>query len=158
MLARVAEELDAWITARNLEARAEGTQPLPACEIKLLGQTALLEQHAPLTLAMTNDVDVRANYTHAVEQEFRRLIARAGKELDPVGREIWMPRETRYTVIFQGDLVTLSAADVDAVLISKALKAPVKNRALLTEYLAKGASQRFLAMAKKYGVDLEQFV
>ena len=47
---------------------------------------------------------------------------------------------------------------MEAVLVSKALKAPAKNRSLLTEYLAKGASQRFLDMAKKYGVDLEQFL
>ena len=45
-----------------------------------------------------------------------------------------------------------------AVLISKALKAPKKNQALITEYLAKGASERFFALARKYGVDLEQFV
>ena len=158
MLVRVAEALDAWAIARNIEARAEGTPPLAACEIKLLGQTALLEQNAPLTLANTNDIDVRANYAHAVEQEFRRLVEREGKELDPVGHEIWMPRETRYTALFHGELVTLLVADVEAVLLSKALKAPAKNRSLLTEYLAKGASQRFLDMAKKYGVDLEQFL
>lgn len=158
MLVRVAEALDAWAIARNIEARAEGTSPLAACEIKLLGQTALLEQNVPLTLANTNDIDVRANYAHVVEQEFRRLVEREGKELDPVGREIWMPRETRYTALFHGELVTLLVADVEAVLVSKALKAPAKNRSLLTEYLAKGASPRFLDMAKKYGVDLEQFL
>lgn len=158
MLVSMAEALDMWIVARNLEARAEGTPPLAACEIKLLGQTALLEQNAPLTLANTNDIDVRANYAHVVEQEFRRLVEREGKELDPAGHEIWMPRETRYTVLFRGDRVTLLVADVEAVLVSKALKAPAKNRTLLTEYLAKGASKRFLDMAKKYGVDLEQFL
>lgn len=158
MLVRVAEALDAWAVARSIEARADGTPPLAACEIKLLGQTALLEQNAPLTLANTNDIDVRANYAQAVEQEFRRLVEREGKELDPVGHEIWMPRETRYTELFHGELVTLLVADVEAVLVSKALKAPAKNRSLLTEYLAKGASQRFLDMAKKYGVDLEQFL
>lgn len=45
-----------------------------------------------------------------------------------------------------------------AVLLSKALKAPAKNRSLLTEYLAMGASERFLELAEKYHLDLEQFV
>jgi hypothetical protein len=49
-------------------------------------------------------------------------------------------------------------ADPDAVLVSKALKAAEKNRALVTEYLAKGASERFFDLARKYRVDLEQFV
>ena len=29
---------------------------------------------------------------------------------------------------------------------------------LITEYLAKGASERFFELAQKYAVDLEQFV
>ena len=49
-------------------------------------------------------------------------------------------------------------ADPDAVLISKAYKAPEKNMGLITEYLAKGASERFFELAQKYAVDLEQFV
>ena len=49
-------------------------------------------------------------------------------------------------------------ADPDAVLISKACKAPEKNIGLITEYLAKGASERFFELAQKYALDLEQFV
>jgi hypothetical protein len=158
VIVEVVEELDTWVVARNLEARAEGTLAIAACEIRLLGQSALWEQKAPLAPANTNDIDVRANYTHAVEQEFGRLLAQHGKVLDPLGREIWMPRETRYTVLFEGEFVTLRVADVEAVLLSEALKAPAKNRALLTEYLASGASPRFLEMVKKYGVELEQFL
>jgi hypothetical protein len=54
--------------------------------------------------------------------------------------------------------VTLKVADVDAILISKALKAPRKNRALLVEYLARGATTRFMRLAKKYNIDLESFL
>jgi hypothetical protein len=36
--------------------------------------------------------------------------------------------------------------------------APGKNGPLLTEYLAKGASERFLKLATKYRVDLERFL
>lgn len=57
-----------------------------------------------------------------------------------------------------GALVRLLVADPEAVLVSKALKAPSKNLALLTEYLAFGASQRFIDLAHRYNVNLEQFV
>lgn len=158
MLAQVAERLDAWVVERNLEARAEGMLALPACTIHLLGQSALFEVGVPLTLAVTNDVDVRADYAHAVEAELRRLLKQAGKELDPLGDEVWMPKETRYDVLFAGEFVTLKVADVEAILISKALKAPRKNRALIVEYLARGATPRFMSLARRYRVDLESFL
>jgi hypothetical protein len=158
MLREIAEQLDAWVVARNLEARDEGLPTLRPCTIKLLGQMALLESAVPLTLAATNDVDVQEDYPHAVEQELARLLARSGKELDPLGHAIWMPAETRYRDLFRGQLVTLQVADADAVLLSKARMAPVKNKPLILEYLARGPSERFLALASKYGVDLESFL
>jgi hypothetical protein len=124
----------------------------------LLGQAALLELDVPLSLAATNDVDVYADYEFPVEAEFRRLLKARGKELDPVGHEIWMPKETKYSVLYSGRFVELLVADVEAVLVSKGLKAPAKNRVILVEYLAKGASERFLRLARKYRLDLEQFV
>jgi hypothetical protein len=89
---------------------------------------------------------------------FERLLAREGRELDPLGHEIWMPEETRYSELFVGSFVRLLLAESDAVLVSKALKAPRKNRPLLTEYLAQGPSARFLELATKYSLDLEQFL
>ena len=158
VLVGIAERLDAWVVERNLEARAEGMRTLPACTIHLVGQSALLEVGVQLHLAVTNDVDVLADYTFAVEAELRRLLKQIGKELDPLSDQIWMPKETQYEMLFRGEFVTLKVADVDAILISKALKAPHKNRALLVEYLASGATPRFMRLARKYGVDLESLL
>ena len=121
-------------------------------------EAASIAGRISVSLVMTNDVDVYADYEYAVAREFARLLAKAGKEVDPLGHEIWMPSETRYGVVFEGRFVTLSIADVDAVLVSKARMAPEKNRAMIVEYLARGASARFLSLAEKYGVDLEAFV
>lgn len=158
MLAAVAARLDAWAVTRNVEARSEGLQALRPCRIRLLGQMALLESKTNLELNLTNDVDVYADYEHVVEVELRRLLREVGLDLDPSGHEAWMPKETVYTNLFVGELVTLQVADPDAVLLSKALKAPRKNRALIVEFLAAGASARFLSLAKKYRLDLEQFL
>jgi hypothetical protein len=157
MIRSVAEKLDAWMMARNLEARAEGVLQLRPCRIRILGQMALLEGGASLTLALTRDVDVYADWEHEVQSEFRRLLAREGLDLDPLGDEIWMPGETEYADLYRGRYATVQVADIDSVLLSKALKAPEKNRALLVEYLAGGPSERFLKMAEKYGLDLERF-
>jgi hypothetical protein len=156
MLRDIARQLDDWVTQRNREARVEGWAAIPPCKIRVVGQTALLEHGAPLTLAATRDVDVIADYEHTVETEFRRLLSAHGRDLDPLGHEIWMPKETEYSVVYKGRWVELSLADADAILVSKALKAPSKNRSLLLEFLARGASPRFLALARKYKLDLEK--
>lgn len=158
VLEEVTRELDQWIIEENTARRADGRLGLSRCEIRLLGQAALLEQRLPIPLTTTRDVDVRANYEHAVEVRFRELLARRGLELDPVGHEAWMPRETRYTPLFQGDYVRLLIADPEAILVSKGLKAPRKNRHVITTYLAGGPSERFLTLAARYGLDLEQFL
>jgi hypothetical protein len=69
-----------------------------------------------------------------------------------------VPRETRYNDLFTGEYVTMQLAEVDAVLVSKALKAPAKNRALLVEYLAAGVSDRFFRDGQAVYLDLEQFL
>ena len=158
MLTEIAAKLDAWIVARNLEYRADGFPLLRPCRIRLLGQTALLEAHVPLHLNVTNDVDVYADYEHEVRTEFERLLRAHGKELDPVGHEAWMPAETTYRELYGGEFVALSLAEPECILLSKACKAPERNRALIVEYLATGPSPRFLELAERYGVNLETFL
>jgi hypothetical protein len=157
VLRKIAEKLDTWVVAQNVAAAAEGLPRHRPCTIRVLGQTALLEAELSLRLAATLDVDVRADYDDAVRREFERLLAAAGRELDPVAHEIWMPRETRYLDFYAGRFVRVELAEPEAVLVSKALKAPLKNGPLVTEYLALGPSERFVALARKYKLDLEQF-
>ena len=88
MLIEIAERLEGFVIAQNLEARAEGLIALRPCVIKLLGQTALLESKVPLTLAATRDVYVYADYDFAIEKEFHRLLATKEHELDSLGAEV----------------------------------------------------------------------
>src|SRR6187402_322159 len=156
VLVEIAERLETFVVERNLGARKEGLLTLRPCVIQLLGQTVLLEAKVLLTLAATNDVDVYADYDFAIEQEFRRLLATKGRELDSLGAEVWMLTETAYQPLFVGHCVSLLVADAESILVSKGLKAARKNRPLLTEYLARGPSARFLKLAHKYRLDLEQ--
>lgn len=158
MLKELAAELDEWFVDEAREAMHEGMASPRACTIRVHGQMALLERELKLSLVATQDVDVSENLSGAARKEFERLLAKRGLVLDPVGHEAWMPKETEYETFFSGKFVMLKVADEECVLLSKAAKAPQKNRALLTEYLASGPSERFLALAAKYDVDLEQFV
>lgn len=158
MLVELARRLDAWVVAENVRRLREGSLRIRPCEIRVFGQSALLEHGVPLALAATRDVDVRANYEHVVEQRFRTLLEAHGRSLDPVAHEAWMPSDTRWLPLFEGEFVRLLLAEPEAILLSKGLKAPLKNKNLLLEYLAKGPSDRFLELAAKYELDLEQFL
>ncbi len=157
-LSEVFLALDQWVARENVRARSEGTRAYKKCSVRVLGQAALWAAGVDLALTATQDLDAYADYEWAVQQELERLLAARGKVLGPHGREVWMPRETRYDPLYEGRFVEAFVADADAVLISKAAKAGEKNQRLTTEYLAKGASERFFTLARKYGVDLEQFV
>lgn len=141
-----------------MRAKNDGVLPHARCEIRVLGQMALIEASTDLHLAATQDVDVFADYEWLVRKEFERLLLVHNKSLDAHGHEVWMPKETRYDLIYDGRHVKGFLAEADFVLLSKAKKAPAKNAALITEYLARGASQRFLKLARRYAVDLEQFL
>lgn len=157
MFRSVCERLDAWIAEENHRRFEEGGARLGPCAIKLFGQAALLERSDEFSfpIAATKDVDVFANFDHAVEKKFAELVKRSGWVLDPLGHEAWMPRETKWEETYKGSLVRGFIAEADFVLLAKALKAPEKNRPLLTEFIAEGATERFLQLAKKYDVDLE---
>ena len=158
MLTLVFKKLDDWVETENAERNEAGTLRLARCEIRVVGQTALLEANIGLHVPATMDVDVFANYEYVVKKKFEGLLKEIGKELDPVGHEAWMPEETVYDEFYAGKWIHAYLAQAEYVLISKAKKAPVKNAALLTAYLAKGPPEKFFKLAEKYKINLNDFV
>jgi hypothetical protein len=158
MIIKIFRELDRWAVKANREAAKNGWPAIGPFYIKVLGQTALLEAKVGLNLTATIDVDVFANYQHSVKNEFERLLNEHGKSLDQDSDKIWMPKETEYEQVFTGQFLTGFIAKSEYVLISKALKAPKKNHAIMVEYLAKGPSKLFMMLADKYNADLEDFI
>ena len=141
-----------------------GGPPLGRAVFRILGQTALIEAQIDLELAATMDVDAYANPADwVITQKFDELLHGSGRHWDPHSSEIWMPEETEYTPLYTGRAVDALLAAPEYVLLSKAIKAPIKNRNLMIEFLSKLEPQtpqgrRFLELASKYGLDLEQFV
>jgi hypothetical protein len=140
------------------DARAAGLAPIKACEFKIVGQTALLHSALQLSLAATADVDVFTDAHFVVKAKLNELLQAIGLELDPLSDEIWMPEETRYDALFSGTLVKAAYAQAIYVLVSKACKAPEKNRTLLRAYLAGDPSEDFVRLCHKYGADLSRLV
>lgn len=158
MLIEVFAALDNWAKEKSRSNFDEGLPPLGKCLIQVVGQSALIEAKLDVNLAATRDVDVHQQLEYVFRMKFDELLKAKGKLLDPVGHEAWMPQETKYRIIYQGRHVEGSIAEPEYVLISKALKAPQKNKNLIGEYLAGKPSSLFHSLAKKYKVPLEDFL
>lgn len=158
MLQPVFIALDAWIETENTKRQASGILKIAACEIKVIGQTALIEANLLLHVPATMDVDVFANYEYPVRKKFEELLQESGKVLDPVGNEAWMPEETEYLDFLNGKWVKAYLAKVEYVMLPKAKKAPEKNMSLLTDYIASQPSDIFFILSKKHGIDLNFFL
>lgn len=155
MLKQVFKQLDGWCVRENRQRKNIGSPSLRPFEIKVLGQTALIEQSVSLPLVTTRDVDAYANFEYTAMREFERLLAKHGKSFDRHSSEIWMPKETRYRIVFSGEYVTGKVARPEYVLISKAKKAPERNAALLKAYVERGPSPLFRKLAKTYKINVE---
>ena len=158
MLKKICEKLDEWLIEENKLRHEDGTVLFKKVEIKVLGQTALIEANIELYLLATMDVDAYMNCEFEIRKKFDELLQEDGRHLDPDSKLVWMPEETKYQEFYLGKMLKVSLAQAEFVLLSKALKAPAKNKAIIVEYLAKGASPLFQKLAVKYELDLEQFL
>ncbi|MBM4252288.1 MAG: hypothetical protein FJ146_09975 [Deltaproteobacteria bacterium] len=158
MIDKVFQSLDRDIARLNQTLRKDGVAEIPRFFIKLLGQTAVIAAKLDIPVFATADVDAYANFTWLAKERFCAILAEEGLHYDELSNEIWMPRETTYSSIYSGLTFDGYRADLEYVLISKALKAKAKNRVLIRDYLVAGASPLFLNLCKIYGIDLEEFV
>ncbi|MGZ3723321.1 MAG: hypothetical protein ACXVA9_10340 [Bdellovibrionales bacterium] len=159
MLKKVFKKLDTWIEEVNANRAAAGSSLLAKVEIRVIGQTALLEANLSLEIAATMDVDLIDQIEHTVKEKFAELLREQGKVLDPVDHEAWMPTETEYVEIFAGRWLSGFLARPVFIILSKAKYAPEKNGNLIAEYLASGdLDDRIFELAEKYKVDLDKFV
>lgn len=158
MLLKIFKKLDNWIQDEKEEAISSSGRIISDCQFKVLGQFALLEADLALSIAATADLDAYSNASYAVVKQLDILLSEYGMHYDPMSSEIWMPKETKYDQLYQGVALSAYIARPEYVLLSKALKAPERNIALLIQYLASGPSSLFLELCETYSVDLEALV
>ena len=158
MLKKICKKLDEWLLEENKARYEDGTVLFKKVEIKIVGQAALIEAKIQLSLLATMDVDAYMNCEFEVRKKFDDLLQEEDKHLDPNSKLVWMPEETEYQNFYLGKMLKVYLAKAEYILLSKALKAPDKNKDLIVEYLAKGASPLFQKLAVKYKLDLDKFL
>ena len=131
------KKLDLWCVKENQKRRRDGALSIKPFLLRIVGQTALHLSGVDLHLNRTHDIDAYANFEYIVMRQFETLLKQVGKIYDRYSYQIWMPPETRYETYYKGSLLTVEISKIEYVLISKALKEPIKNKLLLKQYLKK---------------------
>jgi len=159
MLREIFIQLNEWVDQENKEATEEGRLSMSCAEIYIIGQSALMEAGLSIDLAATADVDSKYQLEYKLRKKFDELLKADGKFLDPVGHEAWMPEETVYKQIFEGRHIVGYIAEPVFIILSKAKKAPIKNKQLIIDYLASSdLDHRLFELAKKYDVKFEDII
>lgn len=158
MLKEIFEKLDDQVIAANKRFADEGSFPIPKFQVQVLGQVGLLEAQIDIPMNKTIDLDAYSNMKYSAKRIFIGILAEYGLVYDDLSDEIWMPKETVYNTIFEGQIVTGMVAQPEYILLSKAIKAPDKNRTLLARYLGHKPSKLFISLCDKYGVDLKELL
>ena len=105
-----------------------------------MGQMSLLTNRtisAQIKLIGTVDVDASIDggpYSW-VGKKFAQILAAKGLELDKYADEIWLPKNATFQKVFSGKILTCLRLDPLDALVSKAVKAPEKNRILIRQAL-----------------------
>lgn len=161
LLKEIFEELNLRILELNRANRAEGLAIYPKAEILLLGQLSLSVDEkvvARLNLTQTADLDALLKAEFKIKDELKKILPRYGYVYDEDSPLIWIPPESKFVNLFLLDRITVKYLDAESVLLSKAIKAPKKNKVLIREALATNLFPSLADRILKHGGNLEDFL
>ena len=160
-LKKLFHDLNIRIEEINRERSGEGLIPFKKANIRLLGQVSLLANEKVsliLTLAQTGDLDAALKMDHVVKEELKKLLLPLGFIYDEDSFQIWIPPGSVFEKMFDLPNLSVESIDPESALVSKAVKAPLKNKVLIREAIASNAFPKLAARIVKNGGRLEDFL
>ena len=112
----------------------DGGPAMAATTIRLVGQLSLFADeefatHVPLFA--TQDCDAVIEGDWSVKSIFREVLEGLGLVYDDLSPEIWIPKETEWREIHRDPWLVVTSSRARFTILSKAVKAPAKNGALI---------------------------
>jgi len=160
ILQDLVQKIEAAIDGANTERALDGQPEFRQVVIRLLGQFGLLvHPHASLALkpVATRDIDALLSGDQPALWLVRAVINQSGYAYDDLSREIWLPTEAQFETLYESRVVKVEVVAPVFNLLSKAKKAPERNRNLIVKGLAVyGAELMHLLTA--HGVDIDYFL
>ena len=153
-------DLDKRLKAYADECSQLGGRQIEDSKLRILGQTSLLLNPSVVSKLMpfaTKDVDALILGESSVCRKFfKEVLATKGLVYDDLSKEIWLPRNSKFTEIFRGVKLSVEVIDPISTLVSKAVKAPDKNQ-LLIERGIEVFGDKLVDELKFYNVDIDRF-
>lgn len=154
------EALNTRLEEVNRERIEDGTLRLPKAEVTLLGQMSLLADDkvsAVLSLAQTGDMDAILKMNTIVKNEFKGILKKHGLIYDEDSHLVWIPPKSKFQEFADYSTIKVNVIDPESALVSKAVKAPEKNKQLIREAIASGKFPGLVKRIIENGGKLENF-
>ncbi|MBX7137390.1 MAG: hypothetical protein K1X83_05350 [Oligoflexia bacterium] len=136
LLGKLAQQIEAKLTVLNQERLKDGLLSLSLAEISLLGQFSLIvnpEVNSKLQLANTVDVDALLKCDWSARTAIKEVLLGLGFVYDEHSEEIWIPPNSKFILLYESSNLRIEAIEPLFALVSKAVKAPHKNRFLIQQ-------------------------
>jgi hypothetical protein len=154
-------ELNERIDEINRERQGAGLLGSPKAKVQILGQISLLAHEKAsliLSLAQTGDLDALLVMDPIVTGELKKILTKQGLIYDEDSYLIWIPPNSKFEALLDLDHVFVESIDPESALVSKAVKAPAKNKLLIREAIASDAFPNLVDRILENGGNLEDFI
>lgn len=161
LLIGVFSDLDSCIDIENKERLESGSALITPSEIIVLGQTSLLAQPEitlDLELAQTGDLDAKLICDHFVKARLKELLPKYQLIYDEDSDLIFIPSHSSYSTLGIYKNLNVKVIDPESALVSKAVKAPEKNKQLIRAAIASEQFKDLLVRIEAEGGDLNNFI
>ena len=154
-------ELNIWIEEISQQRRSQGLFGVSMAKVQLLGQISLLVQDRVsmiLSLAQTGDLDDFLTMDEPIKAKLKIILGERGLIYDEDSYLIWIPPNSKFKNLFQFENLIVEAIDPESALVSKAIKAPEKNKQLIREAIASHEFPMLINRILENGGKLENFI
>lgn len=131
--------LNDQIITENNERRDNGSRLIAKSKIHVLGQTSLLVQPEftyELSLTQTGDLDALLEAENFVKERLKIILLENGFVYDEDSPYIFIPTKTKYSNFLMLPTLEVVVIDPESALVSKAVRAPEKNKFLIRQAIA----------------------
>lgn len=160
-LAKMFNRLNDEIAAENTARRESGSRLIARAKINVLGQTSLLIQPEftyKLSLAQTGDLDALLEADNFVIERLKIILLENGFIYDEDSPYIFIPTKAEFSDFLSLAMLEVVVIDPESALVSKAVKAPDKNKYLIRQAIASGNYPNLASRIIENGGKLEDFI
>ena len=159
-LKNIITDYEKAISQLNQRRKTDNIEPYKKLRITLLGQFSLFavsETAALLSPVATKDIDALIEGESTPSDVLKKIMRENGFNYDEESMYIWIPPGSSKKIIYDSDLILCEVLDPIYVLLSKAIKAPEKNKLLIQEGISIYADE-LINLIEAHGGDVSYFV